>query len=48
MESKGVVTFSGNPLTLIGNKAKEGTKAPDFTVIDKEMKEVSFQISPGR
>ena len=48
MERKGVVTFGGNPLTLIGDEAKEGTKAPDFTVIDKEMKEVKLSDFTGK
>ena len=48
MERKGVVTFGGNPLTLTGNEAKEGMKAPDFTVIDKEMKEVKLSDFAGK
>jgi len=40
LERKGVVTMHGNPITLIGPDLKVGDKAPDFTVIDQEMKEV--------
>ena len=29
-ERKGVVTFKGGPLTLIGPELKVGDKAPDF------------------
>ncbi|MCP3139243.1 thiol peroxidase [Pyxidicoccus xibeiensis] len=31
-ELKGVVTFRGKPLTLVGEQVKEGDSAPDFTV----------------
>ncbi|MDR1126340.1 MAG: thiol peroxidase [Deltaproteobacteria bacterium] len=31
-ERKGVVTFGGNPLTLLGPALKAGDKAPDFTL----------------
>ena len=40
MERKGVVTMQGNPVTLVGPDLKVGDKAPDFTVIDQNMKEV--------
>ncbi|KRT35059.1 redoxin family protein [Acetomicrobium hydrogeniformans ATCC BAA-1850] len=40
LERKGVVTMHGNPITLIGPELKVGDKAPDFTVIDQDMKEV--------
>jgi thioredoxin-dependent peroxiredoxin len=42
MERKGIVTFAGNPLTLVGNEVKVGDKAPAFIVLDKEMKEVTL------
>ncbi len=34
MERKGVITFKGNPLTLVGPELKIGDTAPDFTVVD--------------
>ncbi len=34
MERTGVVTFLGNPLTLVGPEVKAGDKAPGFTVLD--------------
>lgn len=34
MERKGVITFKGNPLTLVGPELKVGDTAPDFTVVD--------------
>ena len=42
MERKGLVTSKGKPLTLLGPELKVGEKAPDFTVIDKGMLEVSL------
>ena len=48
MERKGVVTMHGNPITLIGPELKVGDKAPDFTVIDQDMKEVKNPTSPIR
>lgn len=33
-ERNGVITFHGNPLTLIGPEVKVGDKAPDFTAIE--------------
>ncbi|WP_320171256.1 thiol peroxidase [Maridesulfovibrio sp.] len=33
-ERTGVITFQGNPLTLVGDEIKVGAKAPDFTVVD--------------
>jgi len=33
-ERTGIITFKGNPLTLVGPELKVGDKAPDFTVVD--------------
>ena len=35
MERKGIVTFKGKPLTLLGTAVKPGDTAPDFTVLDR-------------
>ena len=32
MGRSGVITFKGNPMTLVGNELKVGQKAPDFTL----------------
>jgi thioredoxin-dependent peroxiredoxin len=48
MERKGMVTFAGNPLTLVGNEVRVGDKAPDFTVLDKDMKEVKLSDFRGK
>ena len=35
MERTGVVTFRGNPLTLVGPALKAGDRAPDFVLLDQ-------------
>ncbi|SYZ73026.1 putative thiol peroxidase [Candidatus Zixiibacteriota bacterium] len=45
-ERTGVVTSQGNPLTLIGNELKVGDSAPDFDVVDNDLK--PFQLSSLR
>jgi thioredoxin-dependent peroxiredoxin len=37
MERKGVVTFQGSPLTLVGSVLKVGDKAPPFAALDKDL-----------
>jgi thioredoxin-dependent peroxiredoxin len=48
MERKGLITFAGNPLTLTGDEVKSGDKAPEFTVLDKELKEVKLSDFAGK
>ena len=48
MERTGIVTFAGNPLILLGNPIRVGDKAPGFTLIDKELKEVSLSDFKGK
>lgn len=43
MEKKSIVTFKGTPLTLIGNEVKIGDKAPFFTVLDENLKEITLK-----
>lgn len=47
-ERKGVVTFKGNPLTLIGPELKAGDKAPEFKALAKDLSEVSLASSKGK
>jgi len=42
MERQNVVTLKGSPLTLIGKDIQVGQKAPDFKVLDSELKEVTL------
>jgi thiol peroxidase len=48
MERKGIVTFKGNPLTLVGPELKSGDKAPDFTLLDNELNEVKLKEFTGK
>ena len=42
MERKGIITFEGNPLTLVGNEVKVGDRMPDCTVVDKNLAPVNL------
>lgn len=48
MERKGVVAIHSNPLTLVGPELKVGDRAPDFTVIDGDLKEVRLGDFKGK
>jgi thiol peroxidase len=48
MERKGVVTFLGKPLTLVGSALKVGDKAPPFTALDKDLTPVSLSGFDGK
>ena len=48
MERTGVVTFAGNSLTLLGKPINVGEKAPAFTLVDKDMKEVTLSDFAGK
>jgi thiol peroxidase len=47
-EHTGLITFMGNPLTLIGNRPAVGDRAPDFTVLDNDLSPVDFSSFRGR
>ena len=47
-ERKGVITFKRKPVTLIGPEIKVGQRAPDFKLIDSNMKEVSSAQDRGK
>ncbi len=47
-ERKGLVTFRGNPLTLVGDEVKIGQKAPDFNAIDNNLSPVKFSSYLGK
>ena len=42
MERPGATTLRGNPMTLIGPELKVGDTAPDFSVVDGSLKEVTL------
>lgn len=47
-ERSGVITMKGSPLTLIGGEIEVGDKAPDFVVIDNDLKPVRFSSYAGK
>lgn len=47
-ERQGVITFKGNPLTLVGPDVKVGDKAPDFTVLGNDLSPVTLASSQGK
>ncbi len=47
-ERTGIITFGGNPLTLVGEETIVGNKAPDFAVLDKDLHEVKLSDFEGK
>src|SRR5512143_3603111 len=47
-ERKGVITFKGNPMTLLGPEIKAGDKAPGFRVVDTGMAPVTLADFKGK
>jgi thiol peroxidase len=48
MERKNVVTFKGNPVTLLGPELRVGDPAPDFTVVDNGLAPVNLASYAGK
>jgi len=47
-ERQGVITFKGNPMTLVGQPIKAGDAAPDFRVVDNALQAVTLTSSAGK
>ncbi len=47
-ERKGIVTAGGKPTTLVGNEVKVGDKAPDFVVVDNDVKDKKLSDFRGK
>jgi thiol peroxidase len=47
-ERPGLVTFKGNPLTLLGEEVKVGDKAPNFKVLDNSMQPATLESYQGK
>ena len=47
-EKTGVITFKGNPMTLLGPGLSVGDAAPDFTVVDNGLAAVSLASYAGK
>ncbi len=48
MERTGLVTFGGNPMTLVGTELKVGDDAPDVEVIDNDLQPVRLSTYKGK
>jgi thiol peroxidase len=48
MDRPNVIKMQGNPLTLTGQELKVGDKAPDFTLLDNELKPVKLSDTKGK
>jgi thiol peroxidase len=47
-ERTGIITFKGNPFTLLGPELQVGTKAPDFKVVDNALAPVTLASYCGK
>jgi thiol peroxidase len=47
-ERKGLVTFKGGPLTLLGNEVKVGDPAPDFAALANDLSPVKLSSYRGK
>jgi thioredoxin-dependent peroxiredoxin len=44
----GIITFGGNPLTLVGSETKVGDKAPDFYALNSKLEPVKLSDFDGK
>lgn len=47
-ERSNVITFKGNPMTLLGPELKIGDKAPDFNLVDNGLAAVNLDSYAGK
>lgn len=47
-ERTGLITFKGNPMTLLGPDVKPGDVAPEFKVVDNGLQAVTLADSKGK
>ncbi len=47
-ERENIITFQGNPLTLLGEEPKIGEKAPEFQALDTNLSPVSLSSLAGK
>jgi thiol peroxidase len=47
-ERTGIITFKGNPMTLLGPTVAAGDRAPDFRVVDTALQPVTLASSAGK
>lgn len=47
-ERSGIVTFAGNPVTLVGSEIRVSDKAPNFEVLANNLSKVTLEDSKGK
>ncbi len=47
-EKTGMITFKGNPMTLLGPDIKQGDAAPDFQLVANDLSPVGLNDSAGK
>lgn len=47
-ERPGIITFKGNPFTLLGAELKVGAKAPEFKVVDNSLAPITLASYSGK
>lgn len=47
-ERTGIITFKGNPFTLLGAELKVGAKAPEFRVVDNSLAPITLASYSGK
>jgi thiol peroxidase len=47
-ERSGIITFKGNPMTLLGPELKVGDKAPEFSAVDTTLAPVGIDSHAGK
>jgi len=47
-EKSGIITFKGNPMTLVGPELKVGGVAPDFAVVDNSLAPATLATYAGK
>jgi len=47
-ERTGIITFKGNPFTLLGSELKIGAKAPEFRVVDNSLAPITLASYSGK
>ncbi|MBN2210200.1 MAG: thiol peroxidase [Sedimentisphaerales bacterium] len=47
-ERKGLITFKGNPLTLVGAEVRIGSVAPDFIALNNDLSKFTLSSQRGK
>lgn len=47
-KNENIITFLGNPMTILGDMIEKGSKAPDFTALNNDLQPVSLHNFSGK